>query len=109
MTTDGSSGLTSYRGISSLYDNNSVDGANNTQAFFSEARGRAIIVAYVYSPDSIKEFQVSARNYSAEFGHAAGGVVNAITKSGTNTLHGDLFWNFRYPTRMLSTCSTARW
>ncbi|HVA94917.1 MAG TPA: TonB-dependent receptor [Candidatus Dormibacteraeota bacterium] len=98
VTTDGSSGLTSYRGISSLYNNNSVDGANNTQAFFSEARGRAIIVAYVYSPDSIKEFQVSASNYSAEFGQAAGGVVNAITKSGTNTLHGDLFWNFRYPT-----------
>src|SRR6266849_5860946 len=97
VTTDGTSGLSSFRGISGLYNGNSVDGANNTQAFFSEARGRAIIVSYVYSPDSIREFEVSASNYSAEFGQAAGGVVNAVTKSGTNNLHGDLFWNLRYP------------
>jgi len=97
VTTDGTSGLSSFRGISGLYNGNSVDGANNTQAFFSEARGRAIIVTYVYSPDSIQEFQVSASNYSAEFGQAAGGVVNAVTKSGTNELHSDLFWNLRYP------------
>ena len=97
VTTDGNSGLSSFRGLSSLYNGNSVDGANNTQAFFSEARGRAIIVSYVYSADSIKEFQVAASNYSAELGQAAGGVVNAVTKSGTNQLHGDLFWNLRYP------------
>src|SRR6266403_605174 len=97
VTTDGTSGLSSFRGISGLYNGNSVDGANNTQAFFSEARGRAIIVSYVYSPDTIKEFQVSASNYSAEFGQAAGGVVNAVTKSGTNTIHGDLFYYLRYP------------
>src|SRR6202158_967569 len=97
VTTDGTSGLSSCRGISGLYNGNSVDGANNTQAFFSEARGRAIIVTYVYSPDSIREFEVSASNYSAEFGQAAGGVVNAVTKSGTNQLHGDLFYNLRYP------------
>jgi len=97
VTTDGSSGLSSFRGISGLYNGNSVDGANNTQAFFSEARGRAIIVAYVYSADSIKEFEVAASNYSAEYGQAAGGVVNAVTKSGGNELHGDLFYNLRYP------------
>ncbi len=98
VTTDGTSGLSSFRGISGLYNGNSVDGANNTQAFFSEARGRTIIVAYVYSADSIKEFEVAASNYSAEFGQAAGGVVNAVTRSGTNQLHGDLFYNLRYPT-----------
>jgi TonB dependent receptor len=97
VTTDGSSGLSSFRGISGLYNGNSVDGANNTQAFFSEARGRAIIVSYVYSADSIKEFQVANSNYSAELGQAAGGVVNAVTKSGTNTWHTDLFYNLRYP------------
>ena len=97
VTTDGNSGLSSFRGLSSLYNGNSVDGANNSQAFFSEARGRAIIVSYVYSADSIKEFQVANSNYSAELGQAAGGVVNAVTKSGTNVLHGDLFWNLRYP------------
>ncbi len=97
VTTDGTGGLSSFRGLSSLYNGNSVDGANNTQAFFSEARGRAIIVSYVYSPDSIKEFQVASSNYSAELGQAAGGVVNAVTKSGTNQLHADLFYNLRYP------------
>ena len=97
VTTDGTSGLSSFRGISALYNGNSVDGANNTQAFFSEARGRAIIVSYVYSADSIREFEVSSSNYSAEYGQAAGGVVNAVTKSGTNQLHGDLFYNLRYP------------
>ncbi len=94
VTTDG--GLVSYRGISGLYNNNSVDGANNNQAFFSEARGRST-VPYTYSLDAIQEFQVSASNYSAEFGQAAGGVVNAITKSGTNALHADLFYYLRYP------------
>jgi hypothetical protein len=94
VTTDG--GLVSYRGISGLYNNNSVDGANNNQAFFSEARGRST-VPYTYSIDSIEEFQVSSSDYSAEFGQAAGGVVNAVTKSGTNALHGDLFYFLRYP------------
>ena len=98
VTTDGA--LVSYRGISGLYNNNSVDGANNNQAFFSESRGRSVIttgVPYIYSMDAIQEFQVSASNYSAEFGQAAGGVVNAVTKSGTNVMHGDLFYYLRYP------------
>ena len=98
VTTDGA--LVSYRGISGLYNNNSVDGANNNQAFFSEARGRSVAttgVPYIYSMDAIQEFQVSASNYSAEFGQAAGGVVNAVTKSGGNVMHGDLFYYLRYP------------
>jgi Carboxypeptidase regulatory-like domain/TonB dependent receptor len=98
VTNDGSSGLVSYRGISGLYNSNTVDGANNNQAFFSEARGRANSGAYVYSLDSIAEYQVTSSNYSASLGQAAGGVVNAVTKSGTNDFHGDLFYYLRYPT-----------
>ena len=94
---DGTSGLVSYHGISGLYNSNYVDGANNDQALFSEARGRASGMPYVYSLDSIQEFQVDTATYSAEFGQAAGGQVNAITKSGGNTLHGDLFYYLRYP------------
>jgi hypothetical protein len=97
VTTDGTSGLVSYRGVSGLYNSNTVDGANNNQAFFSEARGRANSGAYVFSLDSIKEYQVSSSNYSAELGQAAGGVVNAVTKSGGNDFHGDLFYYLRYP------------
>ena len=95
---DGGSGLVSFRGISGLYNQNYVDGANNNQMLFSEARGRASGAPYVYSLDSIKEFQAETSNYSVEFGQAAGGQVNAITKSGTNAIHGDLFYYLRYPT-----------
>src|SRR5262249_21633371 len=95
---DGGSGLVSYRGISALYNSSAVDGGNNNQAFFSETKGRVSNgLPYVYSMDSIQEFQVSSSNYSAELGQAAGGVVNAVTKSGTNVIHGDLFYYLRYP------------
>ena len=95
---DGGSGLVSFHGISGLYNQNYVDGSNNNQMLFSEARGRASGAPYVYSADSIQEFQAETSNYSAEFGQAAGGQVNAITKSGTNNIHGDLFYYLRYPT-----------
>lgn len=94
---DGNSGLISYRGISGLYNTNLIDGANNQQAFFSEARGRAIGAPYVFSQDSIKEFESSTSGYSAEFGQAAGGQINAISRSGSNATHGDLFYYLRYP------------
>ena len=94
---DGSSGIISFRGISGLYNSNLVDGTNNNQAFFSEARGRGIGAPYVYSQDSIREFASSASGYSAELGQAAGGQINAITRSGTNDLHADLFYYLRYP------------
>jgi hypothetical protein len=41
--------------------------------------------------DAIQEFSVLTTNYSAEYGKTSGGVINAITRSGTNQLHGDLF------------------
>ena len=94
---DGNTGLLSFRGISGLYNTNLVDGANNNQAFFSEARGRAIGAPYVFPIDSIKEFQSASSGYSAEFGQSAGGVVNAVTKSGTNSFHGDLYEYYRTP------------
>ncbi len=97
VVADGSSGLVSFHGMSGLYNQNYVDGANNNQMLFSEARGRSSGAPFVYSLDAIKEFQAEASNYSAEFGQAAGGQVNAITKNGTNDLHGDLYYYLRYP------------
>src|SRR5260370_644125 len=41
--------------------------------------------------DAVKEFSVQTHDYAAEFGRAAGGVISAVTKSGTNNLHGTLF------------------
>lgn len=88
---DGNFGLISFRGISGLLNNNTIDGGDNNQAFFSEERGRTRI-NYVISQAAIREFQVNTSNYSAEYGRSAGGVVNAVTKSGTNEFHGDVFY-----------------
>jgi hypothetical protein len=94
VSMDGTFGLISSRGISGLLNNNTIDGADNNQAFFSEARGRTR-VSYTYSQDAVKEFQVGLSTFSAEFGRAAGGTINAVTKSGTNELHGDVFYYIR--------------
>jgi hypothetical protein len=94
VSEDGGFGGISFRGISSLYNNNTVDGADNNQAFFSEARGRTRM-PYQYSLDAIKEFNVITAAYTAEFGRAAGGVVNAVTRSGGNEIHGDAFYFIR--------------
>lgn len=91
---DGNFGLVSFRGVSGLLNNNTVDGGDNNQAFFAEEKGRTRI-SYSISQSSIQEFQVNTSNYSAEYGRSAGGVVNAITKSGENRLHGEAFWFFR--------------
>jgi len=88
---DGTFGDISYRGVSYIFDNNTVDGAANTQAFFAEEIGRTRM-AYSTSLNSIQEFQVTTDNYSAEYGRAVGGVVNAVTKSGSNQIHGDVFY-----------------
>ncbi|CAN5494696.1 hypothetical protein BH10ACI4_BH10ACI4_31730 [soil metagenome] len=47
------------------------------------------------NPDAIQEFALQAANFSAEYGNAAGGVVNIVSKSGTNQLHGSVFEYFR--------------
>jgi hypothetical protein len=80
-------GLLSFRGISSILNNNTVDGADNNQAYFSEERGRTR-AGYSTPKEAVDEFQVNTSNYSAEYGRSAGGVVNTVTKSGTNNIHG---------------------
>jgi hypothetical protein len=100
---DGTFGLISFRGISGLLNNSTIDGGDNNQAFFSEERGRTRI-GYVVSQAAIREYQVNTSNYSAEYGRSAGGVINAVTKSGTNEFHGTAFlfdrnnkWGARNP------------
>ena len=84
-------GLLSFRGQSTLLNNVTFDGADDNQAFFSEERGRTR-VGYSTAKASIEEFQVNTSNYSVEYGRSAGGVVNAVTKSGTNHLHGEAYF-----------------
>ncbi len=64
-----------------------LNGISDMAAFFNS---NAIIQP---PPDAIEEFKISTGDYSAELGHAIGGVVNAVVKSGTNQLHGDV-WDF---------------
>ncbi len=84
-------GLLSFRGISPLLNNVEIDGADDNQAFFSEERGRTR-EGYSTSQAAVREFQVNTGVYSAEYGRAAGGVVNSVTKSGSNALHGQLYF-----------------
>jgi outer membrane receptor protein involved in Fe transport len=88
---DGDFGLISFRGVSGLLNNSTVDGGNNNNAFFAEEAGRTRISSSI-SQAAVREFQVNTSNYSAEYGRAAGGVINTVTKSGTNDFHGQLFW-----------------
>ena len=80
-------GLIAFRAISPLLNNVEIDGADDNQAYYSEERGRTR-EGYSTSKYMIQEFQVNTGVYSAEFGRAAGGVINAISKSGTNDIHG---------------------
>jgi Carboxypeptidase regulatory-like domain/TonB dependent receptor len=91
---DGDFGLVSFRGISGLLNNSTVDGGNNNQAFFAEEAGRTRISSSI-SQAAVREFQVNTSNYSAEYGRAAGGVINTVTKSGTNAFHGQAFYYLR--------------
>jgi hypothetical protein len=94
LVPDGPYGLISFRGISGLLNMNTIDGGNNNDAFWSEERGRTRM-SHTISQSSVREFQVNNSNFSAEYGRAAGGVVNTVTKSGSDNLHGQAFYYIR--------------
>jgi hypothetical protein len=96
VSTDGDFGMISFNGLAGNYNNYTVDGANDNNAFFAQQIGRTI--PFQFSEDIIQEFQVISNGFNAEFGQAGGGVVNTVTKSGTNQFHGTA----------TTTCSTQR-
>jgi hypothetical protein len=79
-----------FSGQRGVFNNISLDGGDYNNGFFGEQAGgqRAAIDITL---EAVKEFQVIATGASAEFGRTAGGVVNVITKSGTNRVDGSLF------------------
>src|SRR5260370_14578837 len=91
---DGGFGLISFRGMSGLYNNNMGDGMDNNQAFFSEAKGRTRL-SYAMSIQAIQQVEVGASNFSAQYGRSAGGIVNAVSKTGSNLFHGTFFYLIR--------------
>jgi hypothetical protein len=90
---DTSRGQISFAGQRGINSNVSIDGADYNQPFFGGIRGgERSNNAFTIPQEAIREFQVVASGYSAEFGRSTGGIVNAITKSGTNTATGSLFY-----------------
>jgi hypothetical protein len=93
VTNDGEFGLLSFRGIAA---GNAflTDGNDTTNSFYNENAGRTRIGSQI-SQDAVQEFQVLSNGFSAEFGRAMGGVINTVTKSGQNDVHGTGYWFFR--------------
>jgi Carboxypeptidase regulatory-like domain/TonB-dependent Receptor Plug Domain len=85
------SGNFSANGARSLQNNYMIDGIDNN-AEIGDLINRTNYVV-LPPPDALNQFTVQTNNYSAQFGHSAGAVLNASTKSGTNQLHGDA-WEF---------------
>ncbi len=81
------SGLT-FGGQRARSNNIMVDGVDNNDPVVGAVRA-------TFSQEAIQEFQVLTNSYSAEFGKASGGVVNIITRSGTNDVTGNVFEFFR--------------
>jgi hypothetical protein len=78
----------SFAGQNIHYNFIAVDGADN----ISTASGTQ---KYTPSQEAVREFRVINSSYSSEFGRAVGGIVNIITKSGTNAVHGSVYEYFR--------------
>jgi hypothetical protein len=87
-------GLISFRGVAAILNSNLIDGGDDNQEFFAETRGRTR-AAYAFTQEAVREFQVNTANYAAQYGGAAGGVVNTVSKSGGNALHGSIFYSLR--------------
>ena len=69
-------------------NNVTVDGLDNNDETVGSIRA-------MFSQDAVQEFQVLTNGFSAEFGKAAGGVINVVTRSGTNTTRGTVYGFFR--------------
>ena len=80
-----------FAGQRGIFNNVSLDGGDYNNGFFGEQAGgqRAAIDITL---DAVKEFQVIATGANAEYGRTAGGIINVITKSGTNNFHGSVFY-----------------
>ena len=74
----------SVNGARAISNNYMLDGGDN-----NDVQGGA--PAIVPNPDALEEFSIQTNNFSAEHGGAMGGVINAVTKSGTNEIHGSAF------------------
>ena len=92
--TSATNGDLSFGGIRGFQNTFLVDGSDNNNAFFSQARGR-YRAPFQFSTEVVQEFRVSSNAYGAEQGRSGGAVVNVVTKSGSNHVHGTAFYYLR--------------
>ena len=89
-------GQISLAGQRGINGNISIDGADYNQPFFGGIRGgERSQFTFTIPQEAIREFRVVKAGYSPEFGRSTGGIVNAITESGTNATHGSAFYLLR--------------
>jgi hypothetical protein len=85
--------LVGQRGING---NVQIDGADYNNPFFGGYRGgERAAQAMNFPQEGVREFQVVASGFNAEFGRSTGGIINVVTKSGTNDFHGAGFYLIR--------------
>ena len=104
VSVDPERGQLSYVGQRGINSNVMVDGADYNNPFFGGIRGgeRSNFVPTV-PQSSIQEFQAVVAGYTAEYGRSSGGLLNVITKSGANDVHGDAFYQIRHKETGLET------
>lgn len=71
-----------------------IDGVDANNSFFGENRGGARI-PFVFSLESIEEFQIVTNGFDVEYGNYSGGIVNVVTRGGGNELEGTVYGNYR--------------
>jgi hypothetical protein len=92
--TSSSNGDLAFGGIRGFQSTMLVDGSDNNNSFFAQARGR-YRAPYQFSNEVVQEFRVSSNAYGAELGRSGGAVINVVTKSGNNQWHGSGFYYLR--------------
>ena len=81
----------SFRAMSGDLNDRTLDGTTTSPAFAAPDNPRTR-AAFTVSQSAVREFQVNVSNYSAQYGRAAGAVIDTVTRRGTGTLHGNAFF-----------------
>lgn len=84
----------SIGGARGIQNNLTIDGASYQSNFFGEQRGSTRI-PFTFGADTIRELQIITNAYDAQYGNAAGAVINAVSKTGTNEFGGSMLYQIR--------------
>jgi hypothetical protein len=88
---DGATGDISFRAIAALFNQTTLDGASDTPQFNAQDNSRSR-APFTVSQSAVREYQINVATYSAEYGRAAGAVINTVTERGGQRVHGNIFF-----------------